>query len=190
VRLHGTSSYSFPRKSYTLETWGETDDNGRDVALLGMPADNDWVLYAPSPANYNASFIHNSFIYELAAQSGYPASRVRFVEVFLNTNGTDLALSHNLGLYILLEKVKRAKDRVDCEPFATNGTIHFTTDGSDPRAPGELFESEPRHTWHWFRHGRVPGRVEPDLHCAVHRRSPGRILAAFRRRACVFHEPN
>ncbi|MBN2508141.1 MAG: lamin tail domain-containing protein [Verrucomicrobia bacterium] len=122
VRLHGTSSFSFVRKSYKLETWTETDEEGRDVPLLGMPADNDWVLYAPSPSNFDASLLHNAFIYELASQSGYPAPRWRFVEVFLNTNGTDLAASHNLGLYLLVEKIKRARDRVAFEPFATNGT--------------------------------------------------------------------
>ena len=121
LRLRGTSSFNFVRKSYSLETWTETDEEGRDLPLLGMPADNDWVLYGPSPSNYDDVLIHNSFIFELARQSGYPAPRWRFVEVFLNTNGTDLAAANNLGLYLLMERIKRGRDRVDFPPLSADG---------------------------------------------------------------------
>ena len=122
LRLHGTSSYSFPRKNYSLETWGDIDEQTRDLPLLGLPSDNDWVLYGPSPSNFDDVLIHNSYIYELARQSGYAAPRTRFVEVFLNTSGTDLAASNNLGLYILVEKVKVGPHRVNIDPLSPDAT--------------------------------------------------------------------
>ena len=89
---------------------------------MDLPADNDWVLYGPSPSNFDDVLIHNSFMYELARQSGYWAPRTRFVEVFLNTNGTDLAATNNLGLYLLTEKVKVAPHRLDIEPLSPDGS--------------------------------------------------------------------
>src|SRR5687768_944094 len=40
IERRGQSSQQFPKKSYAVEL-------GRDAALLGMPEDDDWVLYAP-----------------------------------------------------------------------------------------------------------------------------------------------
>ena len=122
LKLRGSSSYTFVRKSYALETWTEFDEEGRDLELLGLPADNDWVLYGPSPANFDASLIHNSLIYQLAREAGYNAPRTRFVELFLNTGGGDLTAANNLGLYILVEKPKRSKGRVEFEPLSADGS--------------------------------------------------------------------
>jgi sialate O-acetylesterase len=149
VKLRGSSSFSFARKSYTLETWGEINEQGRDEPLLGLPADNDWALYAPNPTQFDDALIHNSLIYELARQAGYPAPRTRFVEVFLNTGGGDVTMANALGLYLLVEKPKRAKDRVDFAALNADGTaggwmIH--SDRMDGLPPGSTVGSVlPRH---------------------------------------------
>ena len=149
VKLRGTSSFNFARKSYTLDTWGEFDEVGRDVALLGMPADSDWVLYAPNPTQFDDPLIHNSLIYELGRQSGYNAPRTRFVEVFLNTGGGDITLANSLGLYLLVEKPKRGRNRVDFNYLNSDGTAGgwmITSDRMDGLPPGSTIGSiTPRH---------------------------------------------
>lgn len=67
-----------------------------------MPAENDWVLYAPYS---DKSLIRNALTFDLANKMGQYASRTRFCELFLN--------GEYLGVYILLEKIKRDKNRVD-----------------------------------------------------------------------------
>ena len=155
LRIRGSSSFSNTKKSYALETWGEVDQVGRDVSLLGLPADNDWVLYGPSWKNpmsgsdYDAALIHNSFIYELANLSGYAAPRTRFVEVFLNTTGGAVATNHYAGLFLLTEKIKRAEGRVDFPALSADGTTGgwlINADRMDALPPGSALGSmNPRH---------------------------------------------
>lgn len=155
LRVRGSSAFNNTKKSYALETWGETDQADRDVALLGLPADSDWVLYGPSwkfpsgSADFDASLLHNAFIYELANRSGYYAPRTRFVEVFLNTNGGPVSLSNYAGLFLLTEKVKRGDDRVDFPALSADGATGgwmINSDRMDSLPPGSAPSSlVPRH---------------------------------------------
>ena len=122
MKRRGSSSFNFARQSYALETWGELDGETVDMPLLGMPADSDWVLYAPTPTQFDDPLIHNSLIYELARQAGYPAPRTRFVEVFLNTGGGDVGMANALGLYLLVEKPKRGANRVSFDYLSADGS--------------------------------------------------------------------
>lgn len=103
IEYHGQSSFfnDWPKKSYNIEL---TDDlqNNIDASLLGLPAGNDWVLYGP----YNdKSLIRNALSYALGRRFGSYAPRTAFCEVLIND---DYA-----GLYILVEKIRRDKSRVD-----------------------------------------------------------------------------
>jgi hypothetical protein len=101
IELRGQSSLMFPKKSWSLELRDSKGDN-RDVSLLGMPADDDWVLYA----GYNdKTLMRNVLAYETARRLGRYASRTRFVEVTLN--------GRYHGVYVLMEKLKLQKDRID-----------------------------------------------------------------------------
>ena len=95
IELRGSSSMFFPKKSYTVET---RDDQGkdRDVELLGLPEEEDWVLHGPYS---DKSLMRNVLTYELARRLGSYASRTRFVEVVLNGG--------YVGVYVLMEKIKR-----------------------------------------------------------------------------------
>ncbi|MEM6344485.1 MAG: CotH kinase family protein [Bacteroidota bacterium] len=45
LKLRGNTSLSFPKKSYRLEFWEDTEGvNNRDVSLLNMRDDDDWLL--------------------------------------------------------------------------------------------------------------------------------------------------
>ncbi|MEK0452066.1 MAG: hypothetical protein RL088_4334 [Verrucomicrobiota bacterium] len=123
LRIRGSSSFTFSRKSYALETWTEINEEPNEKSLLGLSAESDWVLYGPdSASNFDVPLIHNSLIYALARQSGFDAPQFRFVEVFLNTGGGDVTMSDHRGLYLLVEKPKRANRRVNFERLNSNGT--------------------------------------------------------------------
>lgn len=101
IEVRGSSSQSFPKKQYGIET-RDANGNGIDAALLGLPPKDDWVLFAP----YNdKSLVRDALAYRLGRAMGRYASRVRYCELVLN--------GQYEGIYILLEKIKRGKSRVD-----------------------------------------------------------------------------
>ncbi len=96
-----SSAWVSPKKSYSLETQTDAGENN-NVSLLGLPEENDWVLYAPYS---DKSLIRNVLSYQLFDEMGNYAPRTRFVEVVVNNDYK--------GIYILTEKIKRDKNRVD-----------------------------------------------------------------------------
>ena len=101
LKLHGTYSLRFPKKSLRIELQDSTGDNN-NVSILGLPAENDFILYAPFQ---DRTLIKNVFTYNLGHKMGYYEPRTRFCELVLNGN--------DLGLHVLIEKIKRDKNRVD-----------------------------------------------------------------------------
>lgn len=112
IKIRGSSTAGGPKPSYNFEVWDENNWD-RDVSLLGLPAESDWILYGPY--SFDRAQINNALAYELSNQVGRYAVRTRFVEMYLNKNDSTVSASDYVGLYILMEKVKRGKDRVDVE---------------------------------------------------------------------------
>jgi hypothetical protein len=103
IEIRGSSTAGWLKKSYAIETQNE-DGSNRNVSLLDLPVENDWILYAPY---YDHSLIRNVLIYALSRQMGRYASRTRFCELVLN--------QEYQGVYVLMEKIKQDNDRVDIE---------------------------------------------------------------------------
>lgn len=101
IETRGESSQTFPKKSYALETRDATGAN-LNVELLGFPAENDWILYAPYT---DKSMVRNDITFKLSRDIGRYATRTRACEVVLNGDYQ--------GVYILMEKIKVDKNRVD-----------------------------------------------------------------------------
>lgn len=101
IERRGSSSGSFPQKSYGLET---RDINGtqKDTIILGMPEEHDWILYAPYD---DKTCMRNIITYELANEMGNYAPRTVLCELILN--------NQYQGIYVMMEKIKRDGDRVD-----------------------------------------------------------------------------
>jgi len=101
IEIRGQSSQMFPKKSFGFETW---DAAGADlsVSLLGMPADEDWVLSSPYS---DKTMLRNALTYHLGSKMGTWQPRYKFCEVYLNG-------SYH-GVYMLIEKIKRGASRVD-----------------------------------------------------------------------------
>jgi hypothetical protein len=101
IEIRGSSSQQFPKKQYAVET-RDLAGNDLDVSLLGFPEESDWILFAP----YNdKSLMRDVLAYKIAASMGRYASRSKFCEVVLN--------GEYVGVYVLLEKVKRDANRVN-----------------------------------------------------------------------------
>ena len=109
IELRGSTSKDFfPKKPYGFETWKDSLGNDQKVSLLGMPAEADWVLNA----SYNdKTFMRDVLTYDLVNKMGRYATRTRYCEMVLNNDYQ--------GLYILMEKIKRDKNRVDISSLKT-----------------------------------------------------------------------
>jgi hypothetical protein len=130
VRTRGSTSQNLPKKSLAIELWDEANKD-RKASLLGMPADSDWILYA---AYQEKSLMQDPLAFDWAREMGLLAPRVRYVEVYLSTDGGSSVnyATDYVGVYILMEKIKVGEDRVDiaeigpldnAEPAVTGGYL-------------------------------------------------------------------
>ena len=101
IERRGSSSQLGAKVSYGIELRA-SDGQDTSAALLGMPAEEDWVLHGPY---YDMSLLRNAFTYAVARGLSTYAPRARYVELVL---GGEYA-----GLYLLTESVKRDGHRVD-----------------------------------------------------------------------------
>ena len=101
IEFRGSSSQMFPKKPYGFELRDEQGE-GKEVALLGMPKEEDWILFA----SYNEkSLMHNALAMKMARDLGMYASRTQHVEVVIN--------GRYEGVYLLMEKIKRVAGRLN-----------------------------------------------------------------------------
>ncbi|MES2466699.1 MAG: CotH kinase family protein [Verrucomicrobiota bacterium] len=122
IRGRGYLSSTWSKKPYAVEC-RSADGAASGAAPLGLPANDDWVLYYPDPgALRDSTLLANTFIYELSRRLGRYAPRFRFVEVFLNENGGDLTLADRQGVYVLMEKISRGTERLDFTALSADGS--------------------------------------------------------------------
>ena len=108
IEIRGRFSATFPQKPYGIET-RDALGNNFNVSLLGMPAENDWTLIA----NYNdKSFVRNALSFRMFRDCGHYAPRTALCEVFENGS--------YMGIYVLTEKIKTDKGRVNIKKLGSN----------------------------------------------------------------------
>jgi hypothetical protein len=101
IEIRGASSSGYPQTPYAFET-RNADGTNNNVSILGMPAENDWVLLS----NYNdRSMLRNALAFQMFGGMGNYSVRSRLVEVRID--------SSYKGIYLLAEKIKRDSIRVD-----------------------------------------------------------------------------
>jgi hypothetical protein len=108
IRYRGESTYS-TKRHFRVETLDEYGFD-KDVSILGMPAESDWVL---SNDQLDYTMMKKGLAYKWFQDMGHYAPRQRYVELYLNLDGGTVTSSDYLGLFILRETIKRDKDRVD-----------------------------------------------------------------------------
>jgi hypothetical protein len=140
VNVRGFSTLRQLKNSYTVRFRDENQDKIK-AGLFGLPKESDWVLYAPFS---DKSLIRDALAYDLSNKMGRYAPRTRFVELFLDRSGGRLSMRDYMGVYVLIEKIKRGKSRVNiaeltptdnAEPAITGGYI-FKRDHSQRWEPG------------------------------------------------------
>ncbi|MBK6860652.1 MAG: CotH kinase family protein [Saprospiraceae bacterium] len=101
IEIRGNSSQFYPQKQYGIELRDSVSGADLDAGLMGMPAEEDWILYAP----YNdISMLRNVLTYNLWNAMGHWGPRTRFCELLIN--------NEYVGIYILTESIKRGAERV------------------------------------------------------------------------------
>jgi hypothetical protein len=135
-------------------TFRTKDEKGNSLkaSILGLPSESDWILYAPYP---DKTLLRDVLAYELSRQMGHYAPRTQYVEAFISRSGHKLSRRHYAGLYVLEEKIKRSKERVNIEqltpedlkePEISGGYI-FKKDHEEGGATGGFTT---RHGIHFF----------------------------------------
>jgi hypothetical protein len=147
INQRGRASTRYPKRSYTIKLIDEADDF-RNLSLLGLPRDADWILYAPYP---DKTLMRDVLAYDLSNQLGRWAPRTRFIELFVLDHPGRLSREDYLGVYVLTERVKRDGSRVDvtrlepgdnAEPNVTGGYI-FKKDHSSRNMGGAIVQGYP-----------------------------------------------
>jgi hypothetical protein len=101
IEIRGSSSQQFEKKQYGFSTV-DSAGGDYDVPLLGFPSEHTWIL----SAQYNdKTLMRDALTFNLSNKLGRYASRTKYCEVFINGDYR--------GVYLLMEKVKRGKNRVN-----------------------------------------------------------------------------
>ncbi|NJK96294.1 MAG: hypothetical protein HC905_16510 [Bacteroidales bacterium] len=80
IETRGSSSQMFPKKSFGFETRTALDSN-LNVSILGLPVENDWILYAPYD---DKTFLRDILAYRLGNLMGHYTPRFVMCELYLN----------------------------------------------------------------------------------------------------------
>lgn len=102
IDLRGSSSQELLKKPYGLTTLKADNTTNNNVSILGMPAENDWILNSLA---FDPSLIRDVLSYDMSRKLGNYASRTQYCEVVLNGD--------YIGLYVFQEKIKADSNRVD-----------------------------------------------------------------------------
>jgi len=122
IEIRGSTSQQYPKKGYGFET---QDSLGikLNYPVLGMGAENDWILYGPYP---DKTLIRNVLTFDLARKMGHYAPATRYCELKIN--------NEYRGVYIMMDRIKRDNDRVDIE------NIHIPNVWDDTITGGYIFK--------------------------------------------------
>ncbi|MBI2258866.1 MAG: CotH kinase family protein [Flavobacteriia bacterium] len=101
IEIRGSTSQQYPKKGYGFETQDAFGLNN-NVELLGLPSENDWILNGPYP---DKTLLRDVLTFDLSQKMGHYASNWKFCELMIN--------NQYLGVYILMERIKKDNDRVD-----------------------------------------------------------------------------
>ena len=101
IKVRGQSSATFPKPGYTIEIH---DNKGESIneSMLGLPPSDDWIFHGPY---VDKSMIRNALAHWMFRQAGRYSPRTKHFDLYIN--------GVYRGVYVLIEKIKRSKYRVD-----------------------------------------------------------------------------
>ena len=118
IELRGSTSQMLDKKQYGWTTYENNNTTKKNVSLLGMPSENDWILNGLA---FDASLMRDYLCYNLTRQMGQYATRTQYCEVIINGDYR--------GLYILQEKIKDDSKRVNIEEIEENASTGMALTG-------------------------------------------------------------
>jgi hypothetical protein len=151
INRRGQSSYGFPKLQYRIEFQND-EGSSINVSILGLPEENDFILYGP---HSDKTMMKNVLTYELFRKTGRWAPRTRFIEVIVD--------NEYQGIYVLIERLKRDKHRVDINkmgnednswPAISGGYIlrRDKTEFSEPEGWWQSTVKQPYNKQMWYEH--------------------------------------
>ena len=149
-RVRGSSSSLAPRKSLSVEFWNGSDAD-LDHSPFGMPAEADWVLYAPNPS-WDHALIHNPVAFGFGKLIGALTPEFKVVVVFQNTDGGKITSSDMNGVYVFMEKIERGRMGLDFDRMDDTGSTGGWMIGVDRMQAIPV--------------GMPTNTIQPNFHCA------------------------
>lgn len=118
IQIRGSSSQFLDKKAYKVTTLLADNISNNNVSLLGMPAENDWVLNGLA---FDPSLIRDYLAYNLSSQMGNYAPRTHYCELVIN--------GEYRGLYLLQEKIKADTNRVNVQKIISSDNTGINLSG-------------------------------------------------------------
>lgn len=117
IKLRGNSSRSYPKKQYAIEL---LDESGNQVKhdLLGMGAESDWIL---NISWQDPALLRNYLGSIFGKATSVTTLDTRYCEVVQQRGDT----YEYMGVYLLMETVKRDSNRVDIPKYRANQSQSF-----------------------------------------------------------------
>ena len=131
IKIRGQSSKYYRKQSYKITSLN-SDSTNNNIELLGLPKENDWILYAPY---WDESLIRNNLAFQLWREMGYYSPRTKYIELVINNDYR--------GIYVLTEKIKIDKKRFKLNKLSKKDTSLVDISG------GYLFKIDkgPKNCW-------------------------------------------
>jgi subtilisin-like proprotein convertase family protein len=117
IDWHGSSTKNYEKKPFALRI-KDAKKKRTALPLLQMPAESDWLLIA---SYLDKTFLRIPLTHDLFRRMGHYAARYRPVELMLN--------GEYQGVYLLMEKLKRDKQRINIEKLDKNDTAYPALSG-------------------------------------------------------------
>ena len=121
IELRGQSSFEFDQKPYGIEIRDDLG-KGKSMPLLGLPPESDFVLHS---CYADKTCMRNALTYVVGREMGAAdqrwAPRSRYVEIFVD--------GQYQGLYLLVERIKKDKARVNLPAPAADTTMGDVSGG-------------------------------------------------------------
>lgn len=118
IKIRGQSSQTFPKKQYGIELKDCLGED-RSFPVLGMSDEEDWIL---NGSYADKSLMRNYIAYYLGRQSSEWAPNAKFCEVYINDCNDSTNPYNYMGVYLMIEKIKIDKERLNLDKLDTSIT--------------------------------------------------------------------
>lgn len=139
INIRGNSTKLVPKKQYKIKLMDKDFKKKEKAQMLGMPEADEWVLNAPFE---DKSLIRNVLAYDVGREIMPWAPRTRFCEVFIRQKGDKGEMDeYYRGVYVMIEPIKRGKDRVNIDKTDNNAQTSFIVQKNNQNGETHIVDS-------------------------------------------------